>query len=307
MPALPHLHLEAVIIEVIVTESPADLRSHALRGTTEVRGEGQRQDLLPGLAVIQFSLWLLERPLLRAWKSGLAGVTGLPRSWDREAGAGMSKQIKGEAPWGFRPAAAARRLTMRQVGVPRASLAGVRAANRPHRPPLRGPGLLVLLGLLAGLAATPSGPQWPKPVFGRLASPGFPEKYANNQEQHWTLTAPPGYRLRLYFTHFHLEPSYLCEYDFVKVPAGGRAGWTLGLGDGDARGPGLASEGGRAGQPWVSPSWPVTPDPAAELRDQGAGHAVRPGEHGHGAGARQRQLLLRRLQPGRHLLLRLLQ
>ena len=110
--------------------------------------------------------------------------------------------------------------------------------------------LLVMLGLLWGsAAATSSGPQWPKPVFGRLASPGFPGKYANNQKQRWALTAPPGYRLRLYFTHFHLEPSYLCEYDFVKVPAG-RAG------DGHAGERGLASsEGGReAGGPGVSPS-----------------------------------------------------
>ncbi|XP_033288818.2 mannan-binding lectin serine protease 2 isoform X6 [Orcinus orca] len=81
--------------------------------------------------------------------------------------------------------------------------------------------LLVTLGLLWGSAATTSsGPQWPKPVFGRLASPGFPGTYANNHEQHWALTAPPGYRLRLYFTHFQLEPSYLCEYDFVKLSAG---------------------------------------------------------------------------------------
>lgn len=72
--------------------------------------------------------------------------------------------------------------------------------------------------------ATATGPQWPEPVFGRLASPGFPGKYANNQEQRWTLSAPPGYRLRLYFTHFHLELSYLCEYDFVKVlPRAGNA------------------------------------------------------------------------------------
>lgn len=62
-------------------------------------------------------------------------------------------------------------------------------------------------------------------MFGRLVSPGFPGEYANNQERRWTLTAPPGYRLRLYFTHFHLELSYLCEYDYVKVPpAGGRLG-----------------------------------------------------------------------------------
>ena len=68
-------------------------------------------------------------------------------------------------------------------------------------------------------------------MFGRLASPGFPGKYANDQELHWSLTAPPGYRLRLYFTHFHLELSYLCEYDFVKVPAGRGGGdtWEQGL------------------------------------------------------------------------------
>lgn len=82
----------------------------------------------------------------------------------------------------------------------------------PHR-------LLVLLGLLWGsTVATPSGSRWPEPVFGHLASPGFPGEYANHQERRWALAAPPGYRLRLYFTHFDLELSYLCEYDFVKVP-----------------------------------------------------------------------------------------
>ncbi|XP_032217598.1 mannan-binding lectin serine protease 2 isoform X2 [Mustela erminea] len=80
--------------------------------------------------------------------------------------------------------------------------------------------LLVFLGLLWGSATAPPGPQWPEPVFGRLVSPGFPGAYANNQERRWTLTAPPGYRLRLYFTHFHLELSYLCEYDYVKLSSG---------------------------------------------------------------------------------------
>uniref|UniRef100_A0A8C5XBQ4 Mannan-binding lectin serine protease 2 n=1 Tax=Microcebus murinus TaxID=30608 RepID=A0A8C5XBQ4_MICMU len=80
--------------------------------------------------------------------------------------------------------------------------------------------LLVLLGLLCGSAASPLGPQWPEPVFGRLVSPGFPGVYPNDQEQRWTLTAPPGYRLRLYFTLFDLELSHLCEYDFVKLSAG---------------------------------------------------------------------------------------
>ncbi|ELW68648.1 Mannan-binding lectin serine protease 2 [Tupaia chinensis] len=87
--------------------------------------------------------------------------------------------------------------------------------------------LLILLGLLCGSAAVPAGPQWPEPVFGRLASPGFPGKYANDQEQRWTLTAPPGYRLRLYFTHFDLELSYRCEYDFVKLSSGTKVLATL--------------------------------------------------------------------------------
>ncbi|XP_044247326.2 mannan-binding lectin serine protease 2 isoform X3 [Ursus arctos] len=87
--------------------------------------------------------------------------------------------------------------------------------------------LLVFLGLLWGSAATAPHPQWPEPMFGRLASPGFPGEYANNQEQRWTLMAPPGYRLRLYFTHFHLELSYLCEYDYVKLSSGTKVLATL--------------------------------------------------------------------------------
>ncbi|XP_048205772.1 mannan-binding lectin serine protease 2 isoform X2 [Perognathus longimembris pacificus] len=87
--------------------------------------------------------------------------------------------------------------------------------------------LLALPGLLCALVAASPDPKWPEPVFGRLASPGFPEPYANNQERRWALEAPPGYRLRLYFTHFHLELSYRCEYDFVKLSAGTKALATL--------------------------------------------------------------------------------
>ncbi|XP_006885962.1 PREDICTED: mannan-binding lectin serine protease 2 [Elephantulus edwardii] len=87
--------------------------------------------------------------------------------------------------------------------------------------------LLAFLCLLCGMAAAPPAPGWPKPMFGRLASPGFPENYANDLEQRWTLTAPPGYRLRLYFTHFDLELSYRCEYDFVKLSSGAKVLATL--------------------------------------------------------------------------------
>nr|XP_013009341.1 mannan-binding lectin serine protease 2 isoform X3 [Cavia porcellus] len=89
-------------------------------------------------------------------------------------------------------------------------------------------GLLVPLGLLWGSAAAASmGPKWPEPLFGRLASPGFPGEYADHQERHWALAAPPGYRLRLYFTHFDLELSYLCEYDYVQLSSGTKVLATL--------------------------------------------------------------------------------
>ncbi|XP_040851778.1 mannan-binding lectin serine protease 2-like, partial [Ochotona curzoniae] len=87
--------------------------------------------------------------------------------------------------------------------------------------------LLVVLSLLCAARSAPAGPQWPEPLFGRLASPGFPGQYPNDQERRWTLTAPPGYRLRLYFTHFDLELSYLCEYDYVKLSSGNKVLATL--------------------------------------------------------------------------------
>lgn len=90
---------------------------------------------------------------------------------------------------------------------------GLHAPTPAHR-------LLIFLGLLWSSLTTLLASKWPEPVFGRLVSPGFPGNYANNQDRSWKLTAPPGYRLRLYFTHFNLELSYLCEYDFVKVPDG---------------------------------------------------------------------------------------
>lgn len=125
-------------------------------------------------------------------------------------------------------------------------------------------------------------------MFGRLASPGFPGEYANNQEQRWTLMAPPGYRLRLYFTHFHLELSYLCEYDYVKVPTRGttrtlpRAGGQGPLGAGSGLG---GREGGGQALRLALPC--RDSNPTAELRDQGAGHAVWAREHGHRARPRQ--------------------
>lgn len=118
---------------------------------------------------------------------------------------------------------------MRCVGHPRSprTVGQARALLQHPCPACR---LLVVLSLLCAARSAPAGPQWPEPLFGRLASPGFPGQYPNDQERRWTLTAPPGYRLRLYFTHFDLELSYLCEYDYVKVPARGRGGQGKGWG-----------------------------------------------------------------------------
>ncbi|XP_008307430.1 mannan-binding lectin serine protease 1 isoform X1 [Cynoglossus semilaevis] len=56
-------------------------------------------------------------------------------------------------------------------------------------------------------------------MYGSIKSPNFPEPYPNETELRWNVSIPEGFRVKLYFTHFDLEPSYLCEYDFVKVEA----------------------------------------------------------------------------------------
>uniref|UniRef100_A0A3Q3KGN1 Mannan-binding lectin serine peptidase 1 n=1 Tax=Monopterus albus TaxID=43700 RepID=A0A3Q3KGN1_MONAL len=58
-------------------------------------------------------------------------------------------------------------------------------------------------------------------MYGSLQSPNFPEPYPQDMELQWNVTVPDGFRIKLYFSHFNLEPSYLCEYDYVKVEAEG--------------------------------------------------------------------------------------
>lgn len=62
-----------------------------------------------------------------------------------------------------------------------------------------------------------TGPLTSERAHGVLQSPNFPAPYPRETRRHWNISVPDGLHVRLYFSHFDLEPSYLCEYDYVKV------------------------------------------------------------------------------------------
>lgn len=66
-------------------------------------------------------------------------------------------------------------------------------------------------------------------MYGRITSPDFPNNYPNHKERTWNVTVPKGYAVRIYFTHFNLELSYQCEYDYVKVCVGQVDVWPAAL------------------------------------------------------------------------------
>uniref|UniRef100_H3A3I8 complement subcomponent C1r n=1 Tax=Latimeria chalumnae TaxID=7897 RepID=H3A3I8_LATCH len=52
---------------------------------------------------------------------------------------------------------------------------------------------------------------------GTLTSPNYPKPYPANNQSVWDIEVPDGYRVKLTFRHFDLEPSRSCHYDYVKV------------------------------------------------------------------------------------------
>uniref|UniRef100_A0A8C0FY47 Complement C1s n=1 Tax=Chelonoidis abingdonii TaxID=106734 RepID=A0A8C0FY47_CHEAB len=57
-------------------------------------------------------------------------------------------------------------------------------------------------------------------MYGEILSPNYPQGYPNDVKESWEISVPPGYGIRLYFTHLDIEPSQDCEYDSVKILSG---------------------------------------------------------------------------------------
>ncbi|XP_053146767.1 complement C1s subcomponent [Hemicordylus capensis] len=57
-------------------------------------------------------------------------------------------------------------------------------------------------------------------MYGEILSPNYPQAYPNDALESWEIRVPPGYGIRLSFTHLDIEPSKNCEYDSVKILTG---------------------------------------------------------------------------------------
>ncbi|XP_061638447.1 mannan-binding lectin serine protease 1 [Phyllopteryx taeniolatus] len=82
--------------------------------------------------------------------------------------------------------------------------------------------LLVCVCVLLGAAEASRAASLTEP-FGSFQSPDFPASYPDDTRRRWEIRVPHGFRVRLHFSHFDLEPSDSCQYDYVRVEAGGGA------------------------------------------------------------------------------------
>ncbi|XP_055517540.1 LOW QUALITY PROTEIN: tolloid-like protein 2 [Leucoraja erinacea] len=54
-------------------------------------------------------------------------------------------------------------------------------------------------------------------VEGVITSPNWPDPYPNRKECSWTISAPPGHRVKLAFMEFEMELHQECIYDYLEV------------------------------------------------------------------------------------------
>lgn len=68
----------------------------------------------------------------------------------------------------------------------------------------------------------------PQKLYGEVTSPLYPKPYPSDLETTTVITVPMGYRVKLVFWQFDVEPSEGCFYDYVKVGVrvGGRGNKT---------------------------------------------------------------------------------
>ncbi|XP_048360465.1 complement C1r subcomponent [Sphaerodactylus townsendi] len=55
--------------------------------------------------------------------------------------------------------------------------------------------------------------------YGEIRSPNYPKPYPNDNITTWDIAVPKGFRVKLTFWEFDLEPSEACMYDYVKITA----------------------------------------------------------------------------------------
>lgn len=59
----------------------------------------------------------------------------------------------------------------------------------------------------------------PQKLYGEVTSPLYPKPYPSDLETTTVITVPMGYRVKLVFWQFDVEPSEGCFYDYVKISA----------------------------------------------------------------------------------------
>lgn len=92
------------------------------------------------------------------------------------------------------------------------------APFQPHKhPPSLFNRQLFALLLAALFCRVGGSPYMPQKLYGEISSPQYPKPYPNDIETTTVITVPPGYRVKLVFRQFDVEPSEGCFYDFVKV------------------------------------------------------------------------------------------